>query len=303
MVPRQARSVLLLVLVVAHAAQAGQNVVVVLDDSGSMAERMHGDRRTRKMEAAKAALTEVLEQLPPEAKVGVVALNRGAGERAWIVPLGTIDPPEVREAIQRISAQGGTPLGRYMKVAADSLLALRSQEHYGSYRLLIVTDGEATDRDLVERYLPDILSRGITVDVIGVDMEDDHSLATLVHTYRRADDPQSLARAIHEVFAESSGVSQDTGESDFELLAALPDQLAEAALSALTQSGNHAIGEMPEAGPPPVYRQGSVPMTIPDRPGSRAPTVVRLITGCFCVFIGLMAFAVIGIVLLVRKSR
>ena len=104
-----------------------------------------------------------------------------------------------------------------MKIAADALLQRRSEQHYGTYRLLVVTDGEANDMDMLETYLPDILSRGITVDVIGVDMARQHSLATQVHSYREADNPQSLTAAIEEVFAESSDDS-DAGESDFELL-------------------------------------------------------------------------------------
>ncbi len=225
--------------------QAGQNVVVVLDDSGSMNETLRSDRRLAKIAAAKQALLTVLEQLPPDARVGIVLLNGPYGRGEWVYPLGPVDQATIRQAIQGIGAGGGTPLGERMKTGADALLALREKDHYGSYRLLIVTDGEATDGNLVQQYLPDILTRGIWVDVIGVDMAGDHTLATEVHTYRRADDPASLEQAIREVFAESTGGPGDADESDFELLAAIPDEVAAAALAALAQSGNHPIGEKP----------------------------------------------------------
>ena len=52
----------MLVLVVAVSQGfAGQNVVVVLDDSGSMQEVMQGGERVRKINAAKSALLFVLD--------------------------------------------------------------------------------------------------------------------------------------------------------------------------------------------------------------------------------------------------
>ncbi len=44
-------------------ALAGQNVVVLLDDSGSMNEALRSNRRLPKIEAAKNALRTVMEQL------------------------------------------------------------------------------------------------------------------------------------------------------------------------------------------------------------------------------------------------
>lgn len=216
---------------------ASQHVVVVLDDSGSMNERMRSNRSTTRMQAAKQSLITVLDSLPADSQVGVVTLNGG-----WKVQLGPINKAAAKKAIRSIGAKGGTPLGRFMKHGTDALLNARQKDHYGSYRLLIVTDGEAGDQELVEKFLPDILSRGVTTDVIGVDMQSDHSLATAVHTYRRADDPDSLTQAVREVFAETSANTSDAGEDDFDLVAGIPDEVAHAALEALAESGNHPIG-------------------------------------------------------------
>lgn len=226
-------------------SSSAQHVVVVLDDSSSMNEAMRRNRRTSKMEAAKQALIVVLESLPADSQVGVVALNARVGNSTgnnWVIPLGPIDKQQAAQAIQNLGAKGGTPLGSFMKIGTDALLEARDKDHYGSYRLLIVTDGEAGDQDRVERFLPDILARGITTDVIGVDMASRHSLATKVHTYRKADDPESLTQAVREVFAETSSDSGDAGIDDFELVAGLPDAVASAALEALSSSGNHPIG-------------------------------------------------------------
>ena len=227
---------------------AGQNVVVVLDDSGSMKDKMNSRQgKIRKMAAAKQALVTVLEQLPADANVGVALLNGTVNKSPWVIPLGPVDIEATRNMMQAVRAKGSTPLGRFMKVGTDALLAARDKESYGSYRLLIVTDGEAGDPRLIERFLPEIKARGITVDVIGVNMQSDHSLATRVHSYRRADNPESLTAAIREVFAETSSAT-DADESDFELLEGLPPECASAALTALSTIENAPIGALPFEG-------------------------------------------------------
>jgi uncharacterized protein YegL len=220
-----------------------QHVVVVLDDSGSMSDPMRSGRRVAKMDAAKRALLEVLSQLPEDAQVGVLALNTRTASGPWIIPLGPLDQAQVRQAIGNIQAAGGTLLGVAMKQAADALLAQREKQQYGEYRLLIVTDGEAQDEYLVDAYLPEILRRQITVDVIGVSMAQDHSLANSVNRYRRADDPASLQQAIEASLAETPLDPQDPDEaSDFELLNGLSEPLAVAAIKALSQTDNRPIG-------------------------------------------------------------
>ena len=47
---------------------ASQNVVVILDDSGSMADRMRSTRNVRKIDAAKTALHAVLEQVSDDVR-------------------------------------------------------------------------------------------------------------------------------------------------------------------------------------------------------------------------------------------
>jgi hypothetical protein len=78
------------------------------------------------------------------------------------------------------------------------------------------------------------------LNVIGVDMASEHSLATLAHTYRPAADAQSLIEAISEVFAETSTAGQDA-QGDFDLLAGLPDGFAEEAIKALSVIRNEPI--------------------------------------------------------------
>jgi uncharacterized protein YegL len=212
---------------------------------------MAGTGRDR-MSVAKDALKQVLDQIPDTTHVGILVFPSGN----WVYPLGPRKESMLAGAIDSIQAGGGTPLGDYMKRGADVLLdARRKQFGYGTYRLLVVTDGEAGDRGKVEAFTPDIISRGITIDCIGVEMASRHTLATKVHSYRNANDPESLKQAISEVFAEvASGDAGQAGEDAFELIADLPEATASAMLKSLSTSGNQPIGEVPSmraADPPP----------------------------------------------------
>lgn len=224
--------------------EAGQNVIVVLDDSGSMRQQMRtDDGRISRIQAAKNALSKVVQGLPDDAQLGILLLNNSNNGRGntWLVPLGPLSATVVLPKIAQIRADGGTPLGSQMKIGADALLDLRQKQIYGDYRLLVITDGEASDANLLEAYLPDILSRGFSVDVIGVDMAAKHSLAGRAHSYRRADDARSFEKALQEIFAESSSQTDGQGTNDFELIAELPDELAKQALAALALPRNNGI--------------------------------------------------------------
>ncbi|MEM1445331.1 MAG: vWA domain-containing protein [Planctomycetota bacterium] len=223
------------------------NVVIVLDASGSMAEAMPRSSAS-KMSLAKDALWGVVERIPAETNVGLLVFSGRNKADDWVHPLGPLDAAAFREALYRLRPNDGTPLGKFIKLGADRLLEQRQQQGgYGTYRLVIVTDGEASDRRLVDRYTPEVLTRGLTVEVIGVAMAGEHTLANQVHTYRRADDPDSLRQALAASLAEVGAGSSDdaAGEDEFALLAPWPIATAEAALVALRGSGNTPIGQAP----------------------------------------------------------
>jgi hypothetical protein len=218
------------------------NVVMVLDGSGSMADRMG---RAVKMDAAKEAIREVLRTVPATTQIGLLVFTSDRAHRGWVYPLGPRDDAALLAALGPVEPGGGTPLGEYIKIAADRLLEERAaQLGYGTYRLLAVTDGQASDPENVARYTPEVMARGIVMDVIGVAMPGDHMLATQVHSYRRADDPAALTAALREVFGEVTAGGADAAAGDaFALIAGLPDGVAEAALGALQRGRNQPIGE------------------------------------------------------------
>lgn len=277
------------------------SVVIILDGSGSMSGKLGGSNE-RKIEVAKRALKKVLGQVPDSTHVGLLVFNRQFGRQRWAIPLGPKDEKPMEVIISSIRSGGGTPLGEYMKIGADRLLEERKKQFgYGTYRLLIVTDGEAGDKRLVEKYTPDIVRKGIVVDVIGVDMRNDHTLAKKVHSYRRANDPEALSRALAEVFAEVSGAGDSsTTLDDFQILEGLSQEVASAMLSALTTPSNAPIGvdESTRASSP---KRTAQPPQSPSRP--RTPTADEDGGSSFFPFAIVIGIVVVIVLTRRRKRR
>jgi hypothetical protein len=286
-------------------ALAQQNVVIIIDDSGSMATRMQSNSRISRMTAAQDALIKVLRDVPDDAQVGVLALNSRGEAGNWVIPMGPLDRSDVEQRINSINADGGTPLGAAMQAALNTLLLSRQRQMYGTYRMLIVTDGEAGDPDLVERYVPIARSRGFILDVIGVDMPGDHSLATKATSYRSADDEASLATAIADVFAETTDDSGDAGQSDYDMLAPLPAEIAAAALTTLSQIDNTLVDVDAAEADAAMANSGSFspPPPVPAS-GQTAQGSGSSVLGIVCMFM-LFVFVALPIIIFqsIKKAR
>ncbi|MCP4709394.1 MAG: VWA domain-containing protein [Planctomycetes bacterium] len=225
------------------------NLVMVLDASGSMEKSMRGPHgQVNKMTAAKDAIREVLKTVPESTHVGLLVFSGMGITNEWIHPLGAYDKDVLETGLSRLRPTGTTPLGKYIKIGADRLLEARETQHnYGSYRLLVVTDGQANDENLVNRYTPEVIARGVTLDVIGVAMEERHNLSQWAHSYRSADDPASLQQAIREVMAEVSVKETDSSAITSTELEGLSNEVALAMIAAISEPPNHPVGQGPVA--------------------------------------------------------
>lgn len=294
----------------ALAQEAVDNIVVVLDASGSMAEPMPNSG-INKMTAAKAALKEVLKTVPQETRIGLLVFSAEGVDTDWLYPLGPRDDAKLMQAIDLPRPGSSTPLGAYIKKGADRLLEERAKQFgYGTFRLLVVTDGEATDSQLMERYTPEVIARGITVDVIGVAMKQRHTLATKVHSYRSASDPASLKRAVAEVFGEIGGRGDDVaGAEAFAELKSIPSEAAQAMIQALSSSGNQPIGERPRrsqpaaeaTSPPPAASQSPAAQPAPPSYPTPGPSVKRFVL--FPIVGGMSCFGIFALIVLALIIR
>ena len=283
---------------------ASDSVVIVLDDSGSMNEKMRGG--IKRIEAAKNAIKIVLRQFSPETKVGLLLLNGDRAKQHWAIPLEHLSVSKATRRVESVVADGSTPLGERMREAADALLKQREQQIYGTYRLLVVTDGEANDAKMLAEYLPDILSRGLVVDAIGVDMKQHHSLATRVHSYRKADDDVALSKAVQEVFAEKTDSGVSDSQEDYSLLQAFDDETAKEALLALSIPNNSPIvgfAALNESSSP-VAMPTAIPLGGPSATQSTsASSILRTAIATFLnCMLGLVIFVIV-IVAVFSKSK
>ncbi len=256
----------------AQAADVGytDNLVVVLDVSGSM----RGD----KIELAKAALNSRVATLSEQMEVGLLTFS---DDSHWAVPLGSLNRQAFAMQVDKIRAGGDTYLGDAIKVGADALLSKREEQFgRGSYRLLVLTDGSATDPDKVERFTPQILARGIRMDCIGVEMPGDHVLATMAHSYRNVADASKLAEAVQEVMAEAGQERDEEGQTTFDVIAPMPDEFAAAVITAFAESemDNTPIGEQRKV--KPVSQAGTSTSSSPgplDGAESELPLLLMLV--------------------------
>lgn len=269
------------------------NVVMVVDGSGSMNDSWSGTDN-RKMDIAKVAMKTVLATVDENTQIGIVVFN--GGRTTWVYPLGPKNDAALLLAIDNIECGGGTPLGTNIKTGADALMEQRQKQFgYGSYRLLIVTDGQASgwgEEDKMKEYTPLVIARGINVDVIGVDMGGEHALAKIVgDNYRAADNPESLTKAIKEVFAEVD--RKDAGDSakDFELLEGLDPALAKEMIGALAKPHNHPIGTKPkQPSPQPQRRSDASSPSSPATVDSGGGEVLWILGGIAVIVLGGVAF-------------
>ena len=89
-------------------------IILVMDVSGSMAER---DMFPTRLGAAKRASKAFVDVLPPDFRVGVVSFSSAA---ALVQPV-TEDHRAVRAAIDQLETEGGTAIGEGIQVALAAL--------------------------------------------------------------------------------------------------------------------------------------------------------------------------------------
>ena len=128
----------------------GLAAVVLVDVSGSMHDRIKGERR-RKIEAAQAAAIDLVGAFTRYATahpdtpvlVGVheFSARTGAPAAREVIPLGKPNPLTADNAIRAMKTGGGTPIGEAMAVARLAL----DRSGLKRRHLLVVTDGENTD--------------------------------------------------------------------------------------------------------------------------------------------------------------
>jgi len=200
------RAVLLLATVPAIAAE---NVVVVLDASGSMGGKVDG---RSKIEIAREAIDGMIASWKPENAIGLVAYgHRRKGDCAdieTVIPLGALDAGRFMATVNALEPKGMTPLSQ---AVIDAATALRSEERKAT--VILVSDGEETCKLDPCAVGAELERSGVdfTAHVIGFDVNDPSHQAQLRclaentgGRYFNARDARELDRAIRGAVGAST---------------------------------------------------------------------------------------------------
>ncbi|EBA09391.1 VWA domain-containing protein [Sagittula stellata] len=143
---------------------------IVLDDSGSMGSDM---------EAAKQAVVDALSAMQDTDRVAVVALNAGV-----VLPFASVADARrtLPAALAPIRDTGSTPLTRAILDTQAMLEAEASSVRgFGTFRMIVTTDGAADDGEALQRAIEDLAAKTpIQLTTIGIGIRGNHVL-------RRAD--------------------------------------------------------------------------------------------------------------------
>jgi Ca-activated chloride channel homolog len=139
-------------------AQANDKAVIVLDASGSMWGQIDGKT---KIEIARETLSNVLETIPADLDLGLVAYGHrekgNCSDIEEIVAPGPDSRDAIRKAVGALNPKGKTPIADSVKAAAE---ALRYTEEKAT--VIVITDG-------IETCSADPCALASELDKIGVD--------------------------------------------------------------------------------------------------------------------------------------
>jgi Ca-activated chloride channel family protein len=159
-------------------AQEG-TVILAMDVSGSMwADDLKPDR----MEAAKAAARSFVERQPSGVQIGVVSFS----DNAFLVQAPTSDREPVIAAINRLTPQRGTAVGRALLTSLDSIFEAPNTDAtqgisvttptptpvpkgvYEPAVIVLLTDGESNQGPPPMTVIDQVAARGVRVYTVGI---------------------------------------------------------------------------------------------------------------------------------------
>jgi Ca-activated chloride channel homolog len=155
-------------------AAEGQNVLIVLDSSGSMAGRV-GDQV--KMDLAERVVSDLIENMPSDMKVGVVVYGarspraqNNCEDIEVLQPMGPPDAAALQAALRDVKPRGMTPIGGSLRRAAQVL-----KDQPGKSTIVLVSDGTEScqgDPCQVAREVHEATGIDVKVHVVGLDVKE-----------------------------------------------------------------------------------------------------------------------------------
>jgi len=183
-------------------ASTTSNFYFAFDMSGSMNEKCSGKR---KIDGAKEAVARFMKNIPDDVNIGLMIFGTRSGDGyAETLPIGSGNKDEFLKIIESLQPEGQTPLGEALLASVDMITEqYKKQLGYGTYRIIIITDGEQTGIDLKQPC--NYLARHgfIGLYSIGLCMKSSHTLKKYSLSYRDANNYEELEQALVDATAES----------------------------------------------------------------------------------------------------
>ncbi len=168
-------------------------LVLVIDRSGSMSATDTGDRRTSRMDLAKAGAAQAVETVQDGDQVGVIGFDYDA---RWIADVRTVrgrgDIQAVQDRIATIQPDGGTDIFRAMELAYRGLQQVQARVKH----VIVLTDGEQGSPAAFAQLAGAMRRSGITISTLGI-----------ASTGRAASDLQLIARTGQGRYYNSTNAS------------------------------------------------------------------------------------------------
>ena len=237
----------------AQTHSANQNVLLILDGSGSMWAKAGGEF---KINMARESIGRLLEKLSPEAKLGLIAYGHrqkdDCSDIETLVPFGPVDKAAVTATIKEINPTGKTPITAALQ---EAFKLARSIE--GPVSLILVSDGlETCDADPCEATrLAKAEGLPFVLHVIGLGLEEENvaQLECIAQAgeglYFEAKDSGSLNNALEQAVE----TPLDTAGGYFWVKGVANGELTDLAVTIQDKDGRPVAGgrtyERPETNP------------------------------------------------------
>ncbi|OGF53225.1 MAG: hypothetical protein A2Z21_09650 [Candidatus Fraserbacteria bacterium RBG_16_55_9] len=144
-------------------------LVMLLDRSGSMGEAVEAMQKLDKIDLLKEAAIGAVEKLDARNYLGIIAFD---AKYDWVVPLGLVQnrKNDIAQAIQGLSAEGGTDIYDALRQALAQLTQVRARVKH----ILVFSDGKVSkeNRDF-ERIFREIQDSTISASSIAIGAQAD----------------------------------------------------------------------------------------------------------------------------------
>lgn len=192
---------------------AAQNVLLIVDVSGSMNEAMSGSTR---MEIAKRIMTKYVDALPASMKAGLMTYgNADCGDESiqLLVPLAQYNHDALKAQIAALEPRGSTPIALAIAKAMEFLKGLERENN----SMIIVSDGQESCGGDPIKAITDLRESGaspeVTVIGLGVDANTRKQLAKIAASsegvYEDVKTEEDLVKAFGNFFKKLSGMYKD----------------------------------------------------------------------------------------------